>query len=544
MSSNRRTRKSNRSSRKSKYSNWKQEWFLISLPYLCFGFLLFVVFDFVMDSFFGETYPSRQEDAYFGPALGIDYQEHFQSYGKPGWMLDESSPASSSRDWDSKYFSQHRLDQYDYDAIYSSNGKHLSYNIEDSQIQISNTYTSSDILERGCDLTVVLMDPRIPSMSFQDSVWYTLESVAAYAPYACVLLQTASCSVENELIKQGESVTQEQISMEISNRIYKHSLPLFRQMMLRGQVRYTILNHTKYQLTACDNFLNPSKALMNVNYWGSDEFIPKVDSDQILIIQSDAVLCHNFLAKKWTDLAFVGAPWPPTVDHRYNPEPPEGLCEGMPMRYRIWFLDSIRFQKLKKRVLKQNGKPDPAKQEEIHLLRGRQQDKNVEEEELQVLDTSRIPSVCSNGRAPIGNGGFSLRSRQWMRHAIQTCPQVHYSGVEFYRDTFDNPLFPKPVHDNENESNTVMSPVAPSKTPKYVCKVQGDINEDVYFGTVLAAIGAPLPSAYEASLLALEMLWPEQVASTDFYGPYKKEDLERYANFRMDPARPTTGGEY
>jgi len=192
MSSSRRTRKSNRSSRKSKSSNWKQEWFLISLPYLCFGFLLFVVFDFVMDSFFGETYPSRQEDAYFGPALGIDYQEHFQSYGKPGWMLDESSPASSSRDWDSKYFSQHRLDQYDYDAIYSSNGKHLSYNIEDSQIQISNTYTSSDILERGCDLTVVLMDPRIPSMSFQDSVWYTLESVAAYAPYACVLLQTGT----------------------------------------------------------------------------------------------------------------------------------------------------------------------------------------------------------------------------------------------------------------------------------------------------------------------------------------------------------------
>lgn len=36
-----------------------------------------------------------------------------------------------------------------------------------------------------------------------------------------------------------------------------------------------------------------------------------------------------------------------------------------------------------------------------------------------------------------------------------------------------------------------------------------DINEDFYFSVVLRGIGAPLPAAVEASVFAVESLWPQ-----------------------------------
>ena len=81
-----------------------------------------------------------------------------------------------------------------------------------------------------------------------------------------------------------------------------------------------------------------------------------------------------------------------------------------------------------------------------------------------------------------------------MVQAIETCPLVAYSGLDV-------------------------------EEKRFACKVYEKVNEDFYFGTVLRAIGAPLPTAYSASLFATEMLWPEQ--AWELYGvpEHLKRDL-------------------
>ena len=54
-------------------------------------------------------------------------------------------------------------------------------------------YTLSSIYGDGiekCELTVVMMDPRIPLQPAGSPTWFALESIGAFAPYACVTLQT------------------------------------------------------------------------------------------------------------------------------------------------------------------------------------------------------------------------------------------------------------------------------------------------------------------------------------------------------------------
>ena len=96
--------------------------------------------------------------------------------------------------------------------------------------------------------------------------------------------------------------------------------------------------------------------------------------------------------------------------------------------------------------------------------------------------------LCTNLNGPLGNGGFSLRSRKWMRRSIATCPHVHYSGLKV------NPL----------------------------CQVYENIPEDLYFATVLRALHAPLPTAFEASLFAAEMIFPNH--AIQYYGPHSIEE--------------------
>ena len=199
---------------------------------------------------------------------------------------------------------------YDYDAIRESNGKHESYQ-EQYMFDFStfDKYTSPDVLQFGCNLTTVLVEPRLPTADFSYAGLFTLESVATYVSYSCVVLQTSSCLVLP--VKDGEDPEpmSRQIE-EVAKQIYRRALPMFRGMMERGLVRITILDHTKYQLTDCTNFYTPSNAWMSVNYW-KDEFIEKVDNEMILIVQSDGDICRDFDVKLWSDLAFVGAPWAP-----------------------------------------------------------------------------------------------------------------------------------------------------------------------------------------------------------------------------------------
>ncbi len=199
---------------------------------------------------------------------------------------------------------------YDYDEIRGSDGKHESYQ-EQYMFDFStfDKYTSPDVLQFGCNLTTVLVEPRLPTADFSYAGLFTLESVATYVSYSCVVLQTSSCLVLP--VKDGEDPEpmSRQIE-EVAKKIYHRALPMFRGMMERGLVRITILDHSKYKLTDCTNFYTPSNAWMSVNYW-KDEFIEKVDNEMILIVQSDGVICRDFDIQLWSDLAFVGAPWAP-----------------------------------------------------------------------------------------------------------------------------------------------------------------------------------------------------------------------------------------
>lgn len=193
---------------------------------------------------------------------------------------------------------------------------------------------------------------------------------------------------------------------------------------------------------------------MNIRYW-ADEFIDGVDSDHVLFIQDDAVLCHSYQLENYKDLAFVGSVWSKT-----SFQLKEGMCNGMRMRWSSWVGPQKHWERQQLRLSSIPAKkllPRPS-----------------------VLINTTFPNVCSNGNGPVGNGGLSLRSRTWAIKAIETCPHVEFSDVDM-------------------------------DTRVHACKVYEDINEDLYFGIVLRGIGAPLPSAYQASLFSTEMLWPEQV---------------------------------
>merc|ERR1712194_279616 len=90
-----------------------------------------------------------------------------------------------------------------------------------------------------------------------------------------------------------------------------------------------------------------------------------------------------------------------------------------------------------------------------------------------------IGDICSNGRAPCGNGGFSFRSRKWMNKVIQTCPSKYVT-----------------------------------KNINIECNVQQDIAEDIYFATALLGLkNVPLPTSIESALFAAETKFLDGVMS-------------------------------
>jgi len=337
---------------------------------------------------------------------------------------------------------------YDYDNIYKSNGTHESY--QDRRIRNFSSfdvYTSPQILKNGCALTVVITDPRIPLANITESLWFTLESIATYSNTSwCVVLQTSACKLMNNT-QNLKNILPIAVASEA---IYSKAMPAFRRMMEAGQVRITILNHTKYGLKSCSDFYNPSSAFMNINYW-QDEFIQHVDSDMILIMQDDSVLCGALDITLWSDLAYVGALWAPKESPLWL-VPKLGMCNQMKMYWRTWTARYKKFEPM-------------------------------------------LSNLCERGFGPVGNGGLSLRNKSWMIRAIETCPYTPYSGI---------PL---------NKAGVASG-----------CKVTRQINEDVYFATVLNGIHAPMPTAYEASLFTTEMLWAEQ--ADEFYGPYSMTEKE------------------
>ena len=123
---------------------------------------------------------------------------------------------------------------------------------------------------------------------------------------------------------------------------------------------------------------------MNYHYWGDDEFIPKVDSDNVLLIQTDSVLCHSFDIDMYKHYDYVGGVWQRNHPYIRGME----MCQELPKTWKNFH-----------RHLENN--------------------------------TFHFPKMCENNDiAPLGNGGFSLRRRSGMKYAIESCPHDIWSGLD------------------------------------------------------------------------------------------------------------------
>lgn len=346
-----------------------------------------------------------------------------------------------------------RKEHYHHHFDYNNHSPLKQYQIPHDLIQtnLGTEYTNPDILRHNCSVTFLLMDPNLGKAEKDDSLWYTLESVAtnihpSVQSTTCFLIQTSHCQF-------GHNVE------VVYSNMAKNARPAFKQMIDNGNVRVTILDSRKYNLRGCSNFYNPSKAWMNYYYWGSDEFIEE-DSDLVISIQSDVIFCHTFHPNNWREFAFVGGLWPPEANMNNNPEPPDGLCKFARSKWRAW------------------NKPD-------------------------VSPISDDFCTRTNGIAPVGNGGLTVRSRKWLRKAIAYCPDPKHSGFEQHSDVIIN--------------------------AKCMLSLNAKPAEDVYFATILRGLGAPLPTAFEAALFSVEMVLPEQAIeyySTQTNGAGGEEELE------------------
>ena len=309
-----------------------------------------------------------------------------------------------------------------------------------------------------CSVTVLFLDPRLsdPSHGNGAATWFTLESAAAFMDNsACISLMTTSCAMEKYLQNDHRHGNNEiDVETAVRDMVYASALPLLRGRIHAGRVRLSFIREDhilhKYHLKACHDFGNPTPALLNHNFW-EDEFVA-ADSDSVLLLQDDAVLCRPLDPKRYSEYAFVGAVWPKTATLSL-PYPPEGMCWGMPSLWRLLML------RVKKNI-------SPEEYERLHIL-------------------PTYPDPCSHGNAPIGNGGLSWRSRSWMQRAIRTAPHALWSGLH---------------------NDTITSTAA-------VRVMDDSINEDYYFGTVLRGIGAPLPKAKVAAEFAVESMFPDEVVA-------------------------------
>ena len=130
----------------------------------------------------------------------------------------------------------HELYRSVYDAYHTGVGLRGSVNQNNMGLNTRRNETikldlssyGDDIMKKGCELTVLIMDPRISSYRSGAPVYFALESVAAYLPNACVLIQTSNC----RLHKTSTNTNNEDGSDEpIYKNVYESSLPLFQGMI-------------------------------------------------------------------------------------------------------------------------------------------------------------------------------------------------------------------------------------------------------------------------------------------------------------------------
>jgi hypothetical protein len=81
-----------------------------------------------------------------------------------------------------------------YEAVYEKRNTSslLNHQVEDGDMTYNHQLRSDTYGDAvtQCNLTVVFVDPRLPNLGPSSPAWFTLESVGAFAPDACVLIQT------------------------------------------------------------------------------------------------------------------------------------------------------------------------------------------------------------------------------------------------------------------------------------------------------------------------------------------------------------------
>jgi len=268
---------------------------------------------------------------------------------------------------------------YDYDEIFVSFSAHSSY--KDKRLfsftSFAN-YTSDTVATYGCNLTVALIDPRVPANPYNHRVWFMLESIASFAPYACIVIHTSACQIIPHTDNMPLTPTKLQQTQSTARAIYHRSLPNHRRMMERGQVRVSILETGNYNIESCDNW-DANSLYTNVNFW-KNEFLDGIDSDMILIVQDDTILCHFFDISLWNGFAYVGAPWDPAKSF--------DACDAIRGHWRSY---AERCSSL-------------------------QLDAELPES----------PGIC------FGNGGLSLRNKRWTIQVLEECPFPWDTNEDIY----------------------------------------------------------------------------------------------------------------
>uniref|UniRef100_A0A7S4VJV2 Uncharacterized protein n=1 Tax=Ditylum brightwellii TaxID=49249 RepID=A0A7S4VJV2_9STRA len=158
-------------------------------------------------------------------------------------ILQEEITTDASSKSSTKSSSANDLEHVEiYEALFQRSSKTVP-EYHRGRYELSSTYSTS-VMKQGCNLTVVLMDPRLPILPAGDPTWFSLESIAAYASTACVLLQTSYCIIQDSEDDSRDN-TDESAQEQVVEIIYEHSLPLFRRMIEQGQVRVVFLDHEK-----------------------------------------------------------------------------------------------------------------------------------------------------------------------------------------------------------------------------------------------------------------------------------------------------------
>jgi hypothetical protein len=353
-----------------------------------------------------------------------------------------------------------------YEAVYRGSKTTDGVDVQRKFQNLGPTYGANIT---SCDLTVLFMDARIgdPSYSSSGPAWFALESLAAYAPKddsTCVLLLTHSCAMQ----KHMQSATKDEVTVygaqeAVRDNIYSKSLPLFRELVHHGRVRVSFLDVDKYNLKSCEDFGDPTPAFLHIDFW-RNEFLNHMDSEVVLVLQDDVVLCQDLDIWIGEKYAYAGGLWPKEANDLY-PRPAEGMCQGMPAYWESWLAPQRKWELTKEAGLK----PDEILKKDF-------------------------PPICENGEGPVGTGGFSIRQRSWMQTAISTCPHSKYSGLKLVAESL-------------------------------ACEVSDEVNEDVYFSVVLRGLGAPLPTAVEASLFSAETLFVED--AVEMYGVRDGMDVDK-----------------